>query len=371
MKRKKDQVGRERASELRSEAATTAAAKQEQEARAREAEAEAERVRAQADKLEVRAQEERTSYDMTQARQEDSLREADRVDPDVDHRSTHYTPDLNGSPVHGNDTRTTPGTTRATGWNMGTRRHPRAASDERPGQPGAAWPGDDRARARAGAPRPDLSGNLARISKSANRPRRRALDCSSNPENTSQTGIRSRLRGGSCPETRSGPPTVGVLVVKSPHVRVVGLLLGLIAVLGYFAVYSASATTHIAGMWPVGLASGLLVYVTRPMLLQAAGAVFVLAFLTIALGGYPADGRGRVRREHRHRGPGHPARARTALGRPAPARRRPRHGPLHRRGCARCRDRRRPVHDHLGGHRLRRPLDGRPGDRRPPTWPRS
>ena len=35
MKRKKDQVGRERASELRSEAADTAAAKAEQEARAR------------------------------------------------------------------------------------------------------------------------------------------------------------------------------------------------------------------------------------------------------------------------------------------------------------------------------------------------
>jgi hypothetical protein len=99
MKRKKDQVGRERASELRSEAATTAATKQEQEARAREAEAEAERVRAQADKLEVRAQEERTSYDMTRARQEDAVREADRVDPDVDHRSSEYEPDLNGSPV--------------------------------------------------------------------------------------------------------------------------------------------------------------------------------------------------------------------------------------------------------------------------------
>ncbi len=78
-------------------------------------------------------------------------------------------------------------------------------------------------------------------------------------------------------------------MVKSPHVRVVGLLLGLIAVLGYFAVYSASGTTHIAGMWPIGLASGLLVYVTRPMLLRAAGAVFALAFLTIALAGYPAE----------------------------------------------------------------------------------
>ncbi|MCW2763124.1 MAG: hypothetical protein JWR85_3325 [Marmoricola sp.] len=100
MKRKKDGVARQRASELRSDAATTAAAKQEQDARAREAEAEAERVRAQADKLEVRAQEERTSYDMTRAQQEDSLRDADRIDPDVDHRARDYQPDLNGSPSH-------------------------------------------------------------------------------------------------------------------------------------------------------------------------------------------------------------------------------------------------------------------------------
>jgi hypothetical protein len=100
MKRKKDQIGRERASELRSDAATTAAAKKEQEARAREAEAEAERIRAQADKLEVHAQEERTAYDMTRAQQEEALREADRVDPDVDHRSPEYQPDLNGSPTH-------------------------------------------------------------------------------------------------------------------------------------------------------------------------------------------------------------------------------------------------------------------------------
>lgn len=100
MKRKKDQVGRERASELRSEAADTASAKAAQEARAREAEAEAERVRAQADKLDAQAQEKRTAYDMTQARQEDAVREADRVDPDVDHRSKEYSPDLNGSPTH-------------------------------------------------------------------------------------------------------------------------------------------------------------------------------------------------------------------------------------------------------------------------------
>jgi FtsZ-interacting cell division protein ZipA len=99
MKRKKDQVARQRASELRSEAAETAASKAEQEARAREAQAEADRVRAEADKLEVRAHEERTSYDMTRAQQENAVREADRLDPDVDHRSEEYQPDLNGTPA--------------------------------------------------------------------------------------------------------------------------------------------------------------------------------------------------------------------------------------------------------------------------------
>ena len=58
-----------------------------QEARAREAQAEADRVRAQADKLEAHAEAERTSYDMTRAQQEDHLREADRLDPDVGRRT--------------------------------------------------------------------------------------------------------------------------------------------------------------------------------------------------------------------------------------------------------------------------------------------
>ncbi len=100
MKRKKEKVGRQRASELRSDAALTAAEKTEQEARAREAEAEAARARAQADKLDARADKERTSYDMTRAKQEDAVREADRLDPDVDHRSKDYQPDLNGGPAH-------------------------------------------------------------------------------------------------------------------------------------------------------------------------------------------------------------------------------------------------------------------------------
>lgn len=99
MKRKKAQVGRQRASELRSEAAQTALGKQEQEARAREAEAEAARARAQADRLDAQAGQERTSFEMTRAQQEESVREADRLDPDVDHTAPDYQPNLDGTPA--------------------------------------------------------------------------------------------------------------------------------------------------------------------------------------------------------------------------------------------------------------------------------
>jgi hypothetical protein len=43
---------------------------------------------------------------------------------------------------------------------------------------------------------------------------------------------------------------------------VVGLLLALVGLLGYFAVVASSGGTHIGGMWPIGLATGLLVFVT-------------------------------------------------------------------------------------------------------------
>jgi hypothetical protein len=67
MKRKKDQVARERASELRSDAAQSAS---------------------------------------TTKEQEDAAREADRLDPDIDHRSSEYQPNIDGSPTHRADTGT-------------------------------------------------------------------------------------------------------------------------------------------------------------------------------------------------------------------------------------------------------------------------
>lgn len=98
MKRKKHQVARERAGELRSEAAGTATATASQEARAREAQAQAEIARARADELELQAREERTSFDMTRATQEDRVREADRLDPEVDHRDPEYHPQVPPQP---------------------------------------------------------------------------------------------------------------------------------------------------------------------------------------------------------------------------------------------------------------------------------
>ena len=72
----------------------------------------------------------------------------------------------------------------------------------------------------------------------------------------------------------------------APHARVLGLML-LATALGLGAVLSAPSDTHIGGMWPVGLVSGLLVYVGRRSVPVIAGALLVLAFGTFALGGYP------------------------------------------------------------------------------------
>ncbi len=76
------------------------------------------------------------------------------------------------------------------------------------------------------------------------------------------------------------------MVARSPHARVVGLLL-LISVLGYFATSAAPPDTHAAGMWPVGLAAGLLVTASQRMLPWVTGILLLIAFGSIALGGYP------------------------------------------------------------------------------------
>src|SRR3954462_13619640 len=57
--------------------------------------------------------------------------------------------------------------------------------------------------------------------------------------------------------------------------------------LGLGAGLSAPADTHIGGMWPVGLVSGVLVYVGRRAVPYLAGGFVLLVFATYALGGYP------------------------------------------------------------------------------------
>jgi PAS domain S-box-containing protein len=63
--------------------------------------------------------------------------------------------------------------------------------------------------------------------------------------------------------------------------------MSLTGVLGLGAVLSAASGTHIGGMWPVGLVSGVLVYVGRRAVPGLAGIFLVLVFAIYALGGYP------------------------------------------------------------------------------------
>lgn len=83
---------RAKAEQLRVEATTQAPVLNEAEASAQEAEARAEDARAIAARARARAEAARQEAEMDQARHEDTLREADRIDPDVDHTAEDYTP---------------------------------------------------------------------------------------------------------------------------------------------------------------------------------------------------------------------------------------------------------------------------------------
>ena len=75
-------------------------------------------------------------------------------------------------------------------------------------------------------------------------------------------------------------------MATTPYARAAGLML-LAGALGLGAVLSAPDHTHIGGMWPVGLVSGVLVYVGRQTVPKLALGFLVLVFATFALGGYP------------------------------------------------------------------------------------
>jgi len=89
---------RTRAHEIRHEAAGTTAVR-DSDLEAREAQIEADRSRLEAEQAEARAAQAQEGVQVEDARREDQLREADRIDPDVDQRSDDYAPGTAGAPV--------------------------------------------------------------------------------------------------------------------------------------------------------------------------------------------------------------------------------------------------------------------------------
>ena len=74
--------------------------------------------------------------------------------------------------------------------------------------------------------------------------------------------------------------------MATTRARVAGLMV-LATALGLGAVQAAPADTHIGGMWPVGLVSGVLLYAGRRAVPYLAGAFVLLVFASYTLGGYP------------------------------------------------------------------------------------
>ena len=88
MRKKRAEKQRTRAQQLRQEAVSNVDAIDHSSVAAKEAEARAERARLEAERAERQAQEAQRAVDMERATYEDRIREADRLDPDVDHRTT-------------------------------------------------------------------------------------------------------------------------------------------------------------------------------------------------------------------------------------------------------------------------------------------
>ena len=122
------EADRARAQDLRSDATAQGAAVHDSDLEAREAALEADRARLEAEKAQARAAEAQQGVQVEEARQEDRLREADRIDPDVDTRTDDYDPSLahpNGVP----ESRTDVGA--RNGHRDHVRRRPRHPASER------------------------------------------------------------------------------------------------------------------------------------------------------------------------------------------------------------------------------------------------
>lgn len=103
-RRRRQTVHREQAQELRRDAVAQATGLQDSARDTREAKLEAERARVEAERAEARATEAQQGHLQEQAHHEDRLREADRLDPDVDHRSGDYEPGTHPAPGQGQGT---------------------------------------------------------------------------------------------------------------------------------------------------------------------------------------------------------------------------------------------------------------------------
>jgi hypothetical protein len=91
--RRRSDQRRAEAQSLRAEAAAGSSAAAETQRQAQQAEQQAARARAEAEHAEQQAEAARQQALVDQARVEDRVREADRLDPDVDTRSGDYTPE--------------------------------------------------------------------------------------------------------------------------------------------------------------------------------------------------------------------------------------------------------------------------------------
>ena len=104
-RKRRNEQRRVRAEELREEASTHAAVLPEAQRQAEELRAKADLAQAEARRAEERAANAEQGHRVEQASYEDKVREADRLDPEVDHKSGDYEPDV------WNDERSETGTT--------------------------------------------------------------------------------------------------------------------------------------------------------------------------------------------------------------------------------------------------------------------
>jgi len=107
-KKRKQENNRNRAGELREQAAAQATGLQQREAHARETEAraaqaraEADRKKAEADRLEAEAADRHGTAESYRQEHEENLRRADELDPDVDTRRDDYVPPTSGDTQRG------------------------------------------------------------------------------------------------------------------------------------------------------------------------------------------------------------------------------------------------------------------------------